>query len=303
MNLESNSTPASLPLTDGTVCLITEHALWLLQGHFGISSGRVRKGAGGHADVVVKPSPAKYPDPTEVVLRDLLAVFAYGMAGDAEPGDKWALADGDCRNLMPDNIAVTKAEPKKIKQSAPRKFKAKTEHAPSALSKDRQLELLSRAIAGNTYRKLLPDGTPEEIRVKPLASIGFSMLGSRPLVGEVLGEIVLDLVEQINAGKFRGDCDAQFFGWVRQVTRNQFQERLDGLLEGAIRDIEHDRGAIRLRKVLQQESDAAGSPHFVSQFAYSRERAATGRAIVRAERAAKKAQEAERLANQEPVAA
>jgi hypothetical protein len=296
LNFELRTTPASLPLTDGTLCRITEPALWLLEDHFGIHSGRVRKGAGGHADVVVKPSPAKYPDATEVPLRDLLAVFSYRMAGDAEPGDKWRCLDGDCRNLLPSNIVIEKAAPKKIVRSSPRKFAAKTEHAPSALSKERQLELLSQAISGHTYKQLLPDGTPEEIRIKPLAHIGFAMLWNKPLVGEVLGGIVLDLVEQINAGKFRGNCDAQFFGWVRQVARNQFHERLAGLLKGCVSDMEHDRAAIRLRKVLQQEADEAGSPHFVSQFAYSRERADVGRKMVRAERAAKKAQEAERLA-------
>lgn len=195
MNLELMNAAVDLPLSDGTLCRITQWASVVLKDHFGITRARLRKGAGNHVDVVVKPSPAKHPDATEVPLRDLLAVFCYRLAGDAEPGDKWTLADGDCRNLMPQNIVIAKAQPKK-KIAVPAETQDESpKYDATNLSAIAQVEKLNEIYpallrkAGAIIGDPIPD--PEEPNKKLDEARG----------PEIVAKVVARLVERVWAGE------------------------------------------------------------------------------------------------------
>jgi hypothetical protein len=281
MKNEMKDSPAALPLSDGTLCCLTEYALRVLGHEFGISSGRVKKaGSGSYDFVAVTPAVAKYPDSREVALKDLLAVTAYKIAGD--PGQKFVLLDGDIRNLMPDNVALSaRPEPKEPRQ--PKAKKTRKVVVASALPLEMQLELLALAVTGHSY----VDGDGEWKKVKKLVTIGQALLRNKALAEEICGEVVLSLVEQIHAGAFRGKSTVEFFGWVRESAYRQFSKRLDGVLMRYIGDVETDPSAIRLRKAMHSEIVQAGSPEQVAPFNYQSERADAGRVIERAERAEK----------------
>jgi hypothetical protein len=220
--------PAELPLTDGTVCKLSDLAKSLLESEFGITSGRVKRAA-DHEFVMVTPKSREYAN-VEMPLRELLACFVYEKEKLAH-GQKWVNADGDPRNLLPQNIVETELP-------APKEQREKSERVNVYLDNtdvQRQLDELSDAIAGK------PNSGFASLR-----AIGLSILRNPLLVDEVLGETTLELVEQIRRGSFRGKSLGEFHAWIRKISRRQFNKRLQYF----IADIEPDKNAIRIRKAL-----------------------------------------------------
>src|SRR5258706_16311571 len=99
------------PLTDGTFAKVTAQGAHSLDQGFGVVHGRLKRGKGSDA-VVVKPRRAfgkPTPAAKELPLRDLLG-YCYGIMPPtmlSEPGQSLFLVDGDPRNLLPSNIALT----------------------------------------------------------------------------------------------------------------------------------------------------------------------------------------------------
>jgi hypothetical protein len=269
---------ATLPLSDRTLCKISEYGLFVLSSTFGIRSARIKKGKGTE-QVVAKPTAPDYRSASEVALKDLLAVFAYGLGRDSEPGQSFVLVDGDARNLLPTNIVLSERRAETAEELEESEKQPKTRGASSSITTDKQIEMLSQAIAGHSYEA---DGATHT--VKPLLQIGLAILHNQPLAEEVLANVILSLAEQIKEQKFRGNTRGEFFAWVRTSARRQFRKRLDGILEGYVGDVETDRSAIKLRKVLEYETKTSGDgPHSIGNGAYP-DRAHLGFIIERDER-------------------
>jgi hypothetical protein len=244
------SNVAELPLSDGTVCLMTHLAKSTLAREFGVESGRLKSGAGGNAVVVVQTKKRGEYTAAEVPLRELLATLVYEK--HLESGTKWLCADGNQRNLLPQNIASTvpAAAPKAVTQK-----KAKAAQCTDTPAIDRQLDMLVMAIAGTT-----PKGCA------PLIAKGIGILHNRALAEEVLGEAALEIVEAIRAGKFRGKTDAKFYAWIRTIAKNKFKERLSGVVQNILGDVEHDRAELRLKaKWIAEGREAEFAADFASQ--------------------------------------
>jgi hypothetical protein len=237
------------PLSDGTSARMTRIAAFRLSREFGIEHGRVKKGRGGDC-IVARVQSSKYPDAKEVNLRDLLAYFVYGMfersafrsAFKTDRGRKFFLRDGDARNLMPSNVAVTEdSAPEEIDaETKPYAPRAKAQARATTLSVDKQLDIIAE---------------PE--LQKSMLRIAISRLRSKFLAEEILGCVVLSIVEQIRAEKYVGvtgsttDQQNHFRQWVRSAAFRQSEKRaLAGIFLG---DVESDPAAIRLRRVLQYE--------------------------------------------------
>lgn len=235
----------SIPLTDGTVCTMSEIAASTLSEEFGIERARLKRGAGGYAQVVATPKAAAFRNAGEVPLIDLLAVYAYIMR-DLEPGQRWVCADGDPRNLTRENIVPSAlAEPQPEIESEQKIEKPSVFLDTPAIQW--QLDTLAHALYTDTKWK---DENGNEKTAKPLIAIVVDKLKNRALAQEVLGDITLQIVEQIRAGKFRGKSVGEFYSWIRTITRRQADEKLAGVLAGCIGDIENDRAELQLKKRL-----------------------------------------------------
>jgi hypothetical protein len=200
----------------------------------------------------VRVSREQYPNAKgEIALRDLLAYFVYGIykrnafraAFKTDKGRKFYLRDGDPRNLLPSNVAISEdtesEEMIEKKLYAPR---AKKNSRVTTLTHDTQLDLLAEAALQ-----------------KSLMRIAVSKLRSEKLAEEVLGAVVLSIVEQIRANKYCGvdasvrEQENHFRQWVMSSAFRQCEKRAQANIR--LGDVESDRVAIRLRRVLQYEKE------------------------------------------------
>ena len=235
----------TLPLSDGTACILAEVAADTLAEEFGIRSARLKKGAGGNVQVVATPKSAQYRNAKEVALIDLIAIYAY-IRGDLAPGQRWVCADGDPRNLTRENIvASVLAEPVREPEVPC------TEKKPAIFLDNTDIEWQLDTLADALYnRTRWVDDKGKEHSAISILDVGKGKLG-KALAQEVLGEVTLEIVGQIRRGKFRGKTRARFFGWIRTIAKRQFSKRLQGVLENVIGDIEPDQAEMRLMEVLR----------------------------------------------------
>jgi hypothetical protein len=243
----------NLPLTDGTVAVLTEYALEVLEEDYGIVRGRVKKGSA--ADVVVV-APKRYNGKPvrgtkELVLRDLLAVHVYpGMSTIFEEQDLagFKLVDGDARNLLPSNIAKVMKPAPEVKDRKP--YTRKTPALPGkarpteSLSIAEQEELLSEVfgkMCGVAKAILTPDH--------------YSKTGSESQADDVVQEVAMTVLSLVRAGKCRAINRGQFFAFCFSLTQRAASWKLQAITSGFCRDVDHDEAEILLLRVKRLEAD------------------------------------------------
>jgi hypothetical protein len=240
-----DSKPVRFPLSDGTFAKITHGALRGLKYQRDVTSGRMKKGAGGNEAVYVTVEMHGDKDTVELSLRDVLAVFHYGIEVE-HASQKFFLKDGDPRNLMPDNIGLT---PRKdapfVVERAPRKSQKPEPRPEGAMTTDRQVELLLEMNENREFHiKSAEDGIPGSERHRNatehnvLVAIGLKLGGGDrlPLIREIVQELVVDLYGQIDRGVYTGIAGARgaeeqrthFCMWVKKAATTQFNARIFG---------------------------------------------------------------------------
>ncbi len=243
--------PASLPLTDGSVAIVTENAIEVLEEEYGIVRGRVKKGSAGEVVVV---SPKRYNGKIvrgakEVPLRDLLAVHVYNTCSHLEEKDllRFQIVDGAARNLMPSNVVKvmkTVTEVKERKKYTRKAVTVLTERPADALSIREQEGLLSEAfpqMRGVAYAILRPDRE--------------SKIGSWSQADDVVQTTALSLLNQIRAGTCDSVSRGQFFGWCFSAVQKAASWKLQVIANGVCRDVDHDEAEILLLRVKRLEGD------------------------------------------------
>jgi hypothetical protein len=253
--VETKMTPRTrLPLSDGSHARLTKKALEILAEDYGVTTGRLKKGSG--SDVVVV-SPTRFDGKPvhgapEVSLRDLLAVHVYGLGTFREWENKeiegYKLADGDARNLRPENFIKVVKTVKEMKERKP--YTRKTPAAPGAtrpaeyLSITEQEELLGevfgkmRALA---YAILTPDR--------------YSKTGSSSQADEVVQESAMNILSLVRGGKCRAINRGMFFAFCFSLTQRAASWKLQAIASGFCRDVDHDEAEILLLRVKRLEAD------------------------------------------------
>ena len=249
--VESTMTPRTrLPLNDGTFARMTKEAIHILAEDYGITTGRLKKGTG--SDVVVV-SPTRYDGKAvhgvpEVALRDLLAVHVYSLSTLWEENDiaGYRLADGDARNLTPQNFVKVMKTVKEVNERKPytRKITAVKERPAESLSINEQEALLSEVFGkmrGIAYAILKPDHE--------------SKTGSPSQADDVVQEVAIAVLSLVRAGKCRAINRGQFFAFCFSLTQRAASWKYQALANGFCRDIDHDEAAILLLRVKRLEAD------------------------------------------------
>ncbi len=243
--------PTNLPLTDGTVAVVTEYALDLLESEYGIVKGRVKKGSAG--DVVVV-SPKRYSGKPvrgtkEVALRDFLAVHVYNLCSLWEENNisGYKLADGDAKNLMPENIVTIMKPVTEVNERKPytrKKITDAPKRSAESLSIQEQEELLSEV-----FEKMCA------VAHAILASDGPSMTGSHSQADDVVQETAMTVLAMVRAGKCRAINRGQFFAFCFSLTQRAASWKLQAITSGFCRDVDHDEAEILLLRVKRLEAD------------------------------------------------
>jgi hypothetical protein len=242
-----------LPLTDGSHARLTKEAIEILAEHFGVTTGRLKKGTGSD---VVMVSPIRYDGKAvhgvpEIALRDLLAVHVYGLRTWREEEEKsiagYRLADGDARNLTPSNIVKVMKTVSEVNERKPytrTKTKPVKERLAESLSINEQEAMLGEVFGkmrGVAYAILKPDR--------------YSKTGSESQADEVVQETAMTVLSLVRAGKCRAINRGQFFAFCFSLTQRAASWKLQALTSGFCRDVDHDEAEILLLRVKRLEAD------------------------------------------------
>lgn len=227
------------PLTDGSVARITESGSYCLEEDFGVTSGRIRRGKGGEA-VMVRPTLCygkPVPKPAkEVVLRDLLAVWVYYSPElrNPEPSQSFYLVDGNARNLTPENIALT--ERPEIRWPEPKERKKK--HIAEVPLSTKQLF--------DELGEIFPEMQKHVLTL---------IRRSKWQATEVLAEVLFELLRQIRNGTCPAKNKNELYVWAFGSLKLAAKWKRDAIRDGRCRDVDHDKAAIRLARVVRKNAE------------------------------------------------
>jgi len=231
--------PTRFPLADGSHATITALAALMLEEKFGITRGRLKKGAGGNDAVVVSVASGN-----EVRLLDLLSVFIYlgHKTLIEDPDQKFILRDGDPLRLLPENITVTPRKPVEVRRER-KTYTRKT----AVVRRERPANALSIV----EQERLLEEAFPK------LRAVALAILRpeSEFQADDVTQETCISLLQQIRSGGCHAENRAQFFGWALSAAQKASTWKLDAICSGVCKDVDHDRVEIKLLRVVRLDGD------------------------------------------------
>jgi hypothetical protein len=285
MNLEEITDihrAVELPLSDGTTVRVTHHAAQTLAEVYGITKGRIKKAKDGFEYVVATLSRKAFvpyavtEDPQrEVALRDLLAFYVYhnGPAFHFIPvkrGSLWngrvEMADGDQRNLLPDNFRLEWFEtPYADARLAPGAHKPEEERAAAADSNEVETITIDESLSAPQNAELIQEQRGLLARYFSLIQNECKkiLLRSEYQADEVAQETTFQLLRQIDNGMCPATNEVNFQKWAKGSAWLASLRKLRAIRAGVCVDVDHDKAEIRLLRAVRflgEQSEKVGSP-------------------------------------------